>query len=236
MVSAEPEEAVRLTVLRGGWLTLTFVHWRYDPDVVQSLLPDGLTVDTHDRSAWVTLAPFLMADQRPPLLPTVGRLGTFPETNLRTYVRGPDGRDGLWFFSLEAANAMFVVSARAVVGAPYRRASLSIDEREDVITYAGVRRGGSPSYRLVVRPGAAIEPSERDVWLTARWRAYTRHLARLRQTPVTHEPWPLRAASVVELEESLTAAAGLPAPMGEPLVHYSQGVRDVRIGVSRVVR
>jgi uncharacterized protein YqjF (DUF2071 family) len=212
------------------------VHWRHDPDVVQALLPDGLAVDTHDGSAWVTLAPFLMADQRPPLLRTVGRLGTFPETNLRTYVRGADGRDGLWFFSLEAANAAFVVGARAVVGAPYHRASLSIDEREDVITYAGVRRGGSPSYWLVVRPGAAIEPSERDVWLTARWRAYTRHLGRLWQTPVTHEPWPLRAAGVVELEESLTAGAGLSAPVGEPLVHYSEGVRDVRIGVSRVVR
>ncbi len=73
------------------------------------------------------------------------------------------------------------------------------------------------------------------MWLTSRWRAYTRHLGRLWETPVTHEPWPLRAASVLEVEESLTAAAGLPAPVGEPLVHYSDGVRDVRIGVSRVV-
>lgn len=236
MVSAEPEDAARLAVVRGAWLTLMFVHWRYDPEVVQALLPDGLVVDTYDGSAWVTMAPFLMADQRPPLLRSLGRLGTFPETNLRTYVRGPDGRDGLWFFSLEADNAAFVMAARAVVGALYFRASLSIDEREDVITYAGVRRGGAPSYRLVVRPGAAIDPSERDVWLTARWRAYTRHLGRLLQTPVTHEPWPLRAAAVVELEETLTAAAGLPAPAGEPVAHYSEGVRDVRIGMSRAVR
>jgi uncharacterized protein YqjF (DUF2071 family) len=236
MVFAEPEEAVRFAVVRGAWLSLTFVHWRYESEVVQALLPDGLTVDTYDGSAWVTMAPFLMADQRPPLLRTVGRLGTFPETNLRTYVRGPDGRDGLWFYSLDADNAAFVMAARAVVGAPYYRASLSIDAREDVITYAGVRRGGSPSYRLVVRPGAAIELSERDVWLTARWRAYTRHLGRLWRTPVTHESWPLRGATVGELEESLTAAAGLPAPVGEPVVHYSEGVRDVRIGLTRAVR
>jgi uncharacterized protein len=234
MASAEPDEQVRFPVLRGGWLTMSFLHWRYDTSVIQAVLPEGLEADTYDGSAWVTVAPFLMADQRPPLLPTIGRLGTFPETNLRTYVRGPDGRDGLWFFSLEAANAAFVGGARAVVGAPYHRASLSIDERQE-IRYAGVRHGGSPSYRLVVRPGAALEPTERDVWLTARWRAYTRHLGRLWETPVTHEPWPLRAAKVSELEETLTAAAGLPAPVGEPLVHYSDGVRDVRIGVSRIL-
>jgi len=235
MAAAASEETVRTAVLRGGWLTLSFIHWRYDADVIQAMLPEGLAVDTYEGSAWVTLAPFVMADQRPPLLRTVGRFGTFPETNLRTYVRGPGGRDGLWFFSLEADNALFVLGARAVVGAPYHRASLSIDERDGVITYAGVRRGGSPSYRVVVRAGAPIEPSERDVWLTSRWRAYTRHLGRWLETPVEHEPWPLRGATVLDLEESLTAAAGLPAPEGEPLVHWTEGVRGVRIGMSRVV-
>ena len=235
MPAAASEETVRTAVLRGGWLTLSFIHWRYDADVIQAMLPDGLVVDTYDGSAWVTLAPFLMSDVRPPLLPTTGRIGTFPETNLRTYVRGPRGRDGLWFFSLEADSAPMVLAARAVVGAPYFVGKLSIDERDGVITYAGVRRGGSPSYRVVVRAGAPIEPSERDVWLTGRWRAYTRHLGRWLETPVDHEPWPLREATVLELDESLTAAAGLPAPEGEPLAHWSEGVRDVRIGMSRVV-
>ncbi len=103
------------------------------------------------------------------------------------------------------------------------------------MTYAGVRRGGSPSYRVVVRPGAAVEASEHAVWLTGRWRAYTRHVGRLFETPITHEPWPLRAATVVELQQTLTSAAGLPEAVGEPLVHYSDGVRDVRVGVSRIV-
>ncbi len=257
MASAEAEEQVRFPVLRGGWLTISFLHWRYDADVIQAMLPDGLEVDSYDGSAWVSMTPFVMADQRPLFLPTAGRLSryvrssvrvpprgtsdtrrridTFPETNLRTYVRGPVGRAGIWFFSLDAASAAMVLSARTFAGVPYHRGELSIDESDGVMTYAGVRRGGSPSYRVAVRPGAPVEPSEHAVWLTGRWRAYTRHVGRLFETPITHEPWPLRAATVVELQETLTSVAGLPKAVGEPLVHYSDGVRDVRIGVSRII-
>ena len=234
MASAEPEEMVRFPVLRGGWLGISFLHWRFDPDVIQAMLPKGLEVDTYDGSAWVSMTPFLMADQRPPLVPT-SRLGTFPETNLRTYVRGPRDREGIWFFSLEAASAAMVLGARTFAGVPYHRGTLTIDERDGLVSYAGVRRGGAPSYRVVVRPGAAVQASEHDVWLTGRWRAYARHVGRLLETPVTHEPWPLRAATLVDLEEKLTSAAGLPAP-GEALVRYSDGVRDVRVGVTRPVR
>jgi uncharacterized protein YqjF (DUF2071 family) len=235
MASAEAEEQVRFPVLRGGWLTISFLHWRHDADVIQAMLPDGLEVDRYDGSAWVSMTPFLMADQRPLFLPTAGRLGTFPETNLRTYVRGPGSREGIWFFSLEVASAAMVLSARAFAGVPYHRGSLSLDESDGVMTYAGVRRGGSPAYRVVVRPGAPVEASDHDVWLTGRWRAYTRHVGRLFETRITHEPWPLRAATVVELQQTLTSAAGLPEAAGEPMVHYSDGVRDVRIGVSRIV-
>ncbi|GAB2860547.1 hypothetical protein GCM10027074_29730 [Streptomyces deserti] len=53
----------------------------------------------------------------------------------------------------------------------------------------------------------------------------TRHLW---ETPVEHEPWPLADATVDVLEETLTTAAGLPAPLTEPVVHFSPGVRHVR--------
>ncbi len=71
------------------------------------------------------------------------------------------------------------------------------------------------------------------MWLTSRWRAYTRRLGVLWETPVEHEPWPLTDATVDVMEETLTTAAGLPSPVGEPLVHFSKGVRHVRLGASR---
>jgi pimeloyl-ACP methyl ester carboxylesterase len=37
----------------------------------------------------------------------------FPETDVRTYVVGPDGREGLWFFSLDAARLEPVLVAHS---------------------------------------------------------------------------------------------------------------------------
>ncbi|OPG10943.1 hypothetical protein B1R27_00010 [Streptomyces sp. GKU 895] len=110
---------MRLSALRAGWLTQTFLHWAYAPELIQRLLPDGLTVATYDGHAWVGLTPFVMADVRPPGSPVA--LAALPETNLRTYVRGPGDREGLWFLSIEVASPVMLAGrhrrARAVAAA-----------------------------------------------------------------------------------------------------------------------
>ncbi|MFJ8085788.1 YqjF family protein [Streptomyces sp. NPDC096205] len=222
---------MRAPVLRADWLRQTFVHWSFPPDSVQALLPEGLTVDRYEGAAWVSLTPFVMADVRPPGVPAlVPGLPTFAETNLRTYVRRPDGRNGLWFLSIEVAFPPML--AARLVGAPYHVGTLRVSEGGGALTYEGARRGGDPFYRLVVRPGEPLAPTERDLWLTSRWRAYTRRLGMLWEIPVEHEPWPLANAVVEGLQETLTSAAGLGPPAAEPLVHYSEGVRHVRLAVS----
>ncbi|MFE2263604.1 YqjF family protein [Streptomyces griseosporeus] len=233
MVAYGAEQRVRLPALRAGWLTQTFVHWSYPVEAVQALLPEPLVVDAYEGAAWVGLTPFVMADVRPPGVPAgLPGVPTFPETNLRTYVRHPGGRDGLWFLSLEVACPL-MLAARAV-GVPYHPGSLHATRRKETVAYSGRRWAGGASYRLVVRPGGPVErPTERDVWLTSRWRAYTRRLGLLWETPVEHEPWPLAGAGIEVLEETLTASAGLPAPSGEPVVHFSEGVRHVRLGAPR---
>jgi uncharacterized protein YqjF (DUF2071 family) len=232
VVAYGAEQRVRLPALRAGWLTLTFVHWPFRPEAVQALVPEELVVDEYEGVAWVGLTPFVMADVRPPGVPaTVPGLPTFAETNLRTYVRHRHGRDGLWFLSLDVASPLML--AARVIGAPYHLGTLSVFADGDTVSYTGSRRRGWVSYRLVVRPGSPVEPTERDIWLTSRWRAYTRRLGMLWETPVEHEPWPLAGAAVDALEETLTTAAGLPAPLGEPVVRFSEGVRHVRLGPSR---
>ncbi|GAB2611452.1 YqjF family protein [Streptomyces capparidis] len=226
MVSREPEQRVRLPLVWSGWLRQTFVHWAYPPDAVQALLPRGLTVDTHGGAAWVGLTPFLMS---------VPPLAAFPETNLRTYVRRSGGVDGLWFFTLEAANPL-TAAARTAIGAPYHVGRLGITARGGTVTYTGAGLAGGAGYRLTVRPGGPAGPSEHAVWLTGRWRAFTERLGVLVETPVEHEPWPLASCAVEHLSETVTAAAGLPPPRGEPVAHYSEGVRRVRLGLPHPVR
>lgn len=232
MVAYGAEQRVPWPALRAGWSTQTFVHWAFPPEVVQALLPAELTVDAYEGSAWVGLTPFVMADVRPHgVPPALPGLPTFAETNLRTYVRHRNGRDGLWFLSIEVACPLML--AARTIGAPYRLGTLNISRDGGGVSYSGARRGGGAFYRLVVRPGNSIRPTPRDVWLTSRWRAYTRRFGLLWETPVEHEPWPLADAVVKVLEETLTLAAGLPAPRSEPVVHFSPGVRHVRLGFSR---
>jgi hypothetical protein len=62
----------------------------------------------------------------------------------------------------------------ALAGPAGRRAgapapgALLVDEYDGIwfLIYSGTRRGGAPSYHLVLRPGDPIQPSDRDIWLT----------------------------------------------------------------------
>jgi uncharacterized protein YqjF (DUF2071 family) len=233
-------------MLRASWDTLTFVHWPVPPEQLQGLLPRGLTVDVYDGAGWVGLVPFVMANMRPlgvpdlrgdvsilpgmKRLPRLRDLSSSPETNLRTYVRGPDGRDGLWFLTLDIGSAFLATAMRAGVGAPYHHARLTLEREGNTYTYTGERVRGSESYRLEIQVGEPIVTSDFQTWLTGRWRAYTAHLGRLLVTPVEHEPWPLRQARLVDLEQNLTHSVGLPHLPEPPVVTFSDGVRKVRIG------
>ncbi len=220
------------------WDRLTFVHWRYDPAVVQRILPTGLEVDTFDGEAWVALVPFEMQRVRPPWGPAVPYLTTFPETNIRTYVRGPDGGRGVWFSSLEITRILSVGVARSVFHVPYTWARMRIDERGDELGYVSERLWPAPRgarSRVVVRPRGPAEATPLLEFLTNRWSAYTTdHAGRVLRAPVAHEPWPLRNADLTALDQDLVEAAGLPTPTGEPLVHYSPGV-TARVGWARPV-
>jgi uncharacterized protein len=95
----EPPVLASRVVMRQQWMELAYFHWAYEPEIVQRLLPPGLTVDTFEGQAWVGLIPFEMRRIRLGPTPTVPWLGSFTEINVRTYVRDAAGRCGVWFFS-----------------------------------------------------------------------------------------------------------------------------------------
>lgn len=111
-ISEYPPRSVKWPVMFQRWDSLTFLHWRYPPEVISPLLPRKLELDTFDGTAWVGLTPFVLTGLRPPGFPAIPWISRFPEMNVRTYVRGPDGERGIWFFSLEAARIAAVIGAR----------------------------------------------------------------------------------------------------------------------------
>jgi uncharacterized protein YqjF (DUF2071 family) len=98
-------------------------------------------------------------------------MGSFPETNVRLYSVGPDGRRGVVFCSLDAARLLPVLAGQAGPRLPYRWSRMRIRRRGDVISYASRRRwpGPGPRLELVVRVGERLDrPSDLEHFLTAR--------------------------------------------------------------------
>jgi uncharacterized protein len=220
-------------VMRQRWERLTFLHWPFEPAVVQALLPPGLHADTWDGAAWVGLVPFFMRVATPGghRVPWVSN---FCETNVRSYVRDDAGRTGIWFLSLDAARLGAVVTARVTYRLPYFWSSMRLDRRGPDIAYRCQRRWPGPraASRVRVTVGEPFSPdelTERDHFLTARWMLFSVAGGGHSFARACHRPWPLYRARVGRVDDGLVTAAGLPAPQGEPLVHYSPGA-DVAIG------
>jgi uncharacterized protein len=220
--------------MRQDWRLLSFLHWDYPPTVLASLLPERLTLHLFDGKAWLGLTPFLVDGLRPPFLPPIPWISRFPEINLRTYVLGPDGEPGIWFFNLEAARLVAVAGARTFYGLPYRFASMSVDRKDSLMDYKSKRFLDDVLFRARIRIGSRISAGAFENFLTARFRLYTTLAGKLAFADVEHEPWPLYQADLIELQESMISSVGIPAPQTGPLTLFSPGVR-VRVGPPRIV-
>ena len=153
------------------------------------LIPAGLELDTFDNAAWIGLVPFEIFDC--PGIPH------FPETNLRTYVVGPDGTPAVWFFSLEAARVLAVIGARLGYHLPYFWAKMAVSSENGVIHYQSRRHWPHDPHAITdirVHPGELFEPgelSDLDHFLTARFQLYAASGENLHRAQIDHAPWPL---------------------------------------------
>lgn len=216
------------------WTNLLYLHWSYDPSVVAPLLPPGVEIDEFEGRAWVGLIPFRMEGLGLPHLAPLPLVGSFPEVNVRTYVRCGDRR-GVWFFSLDIDRYLPAVVARATYHLPYCTGDVTHRRDGDTLTTRVVRTWPKPvaSGSITAIVGDPLDPDDDDPldrFLTARWGliSSTRR-GGLRYAPVSHSAWPLHRAWATQVDAGLVEAAGLPAPEGEPRALWSPGV-DVRIG------
>jgi len=237
-LSATCPDPIERGWLRNDWHELTFLHWPYDPAVVQALLPDGLTVDTFDDQAWVSLVPFHMRRAGPTRLSSIPYISSFWETNVRTYVIDSHGNRAVWFLSLDCVRLPVVAFARWTIGFPYFWAPMSVQIDTPRRRYVTERRRWprrpAASTVVTVDVGEQIEPTELDVFLTARWGTVAESFGRLWFHPVDHEPWTLHEAQLIELTDTAMTAPGLPTPSGDPIVRWAQPVharfaRPVRV-------
>lgn len=209
------------------WGDLTFVHWPVEPDSVAHLFPPGTRPDIFsDGMTYVALVPFAMSGLGFRASRSVPYFGAFLETNVWLYSIDDAGRHGLLFQTEEAAR-LAVVQFGRLFGYPYRWAKMRMTRSGDRITYHSARRRPLRRLqsRLAIVVGEVVEPTPLEVWLTARWGSHIRKAGRTWWLPTEHEPWVLRTAEIIELDDELLAAIGV-WPAGPPLrALFSPGVR-----------
>ena len=220
-------------VMRQWWRDLLFVHGRVDANVIRRLLPAGVEVDEFDGSGWVSYVPFGMHDIAFAGTPPVPYLGTFPEVNIRTYVRH-EGVPYVWFFSLDIPRFLPVAVARSVFALPYMYSAVHHGRIGSIVTSSTKRRWSDAAAHSVARIGDVADTDDLDVFLTARWGLLTATRRSLVEARIHHEPWVLHDAELLEFDERLSAAARLPDWEPER-VTYAPGL-PVTVGAPRRVR
>jgi uncharacterized protein YqjF (DUF2071 family) len=195
------------------WRNLLFAHWRVSHDALRPHVPAQLELEEHDGSAWIALTPFRVTGLRLRGIPPLPFVSSFYELNCRTYVHAPDGRPGIWFFSLDASSAAAVSAARRTYRLPYRHARI---ETTGGSFRAATEGGGAfvAHYRGVGSPAPAAHGTL-EYFLTERYCLYAGD-GELR-AEIHHAPWPLQPADA-QVEHRGIAPVELD---GEPIFHFS---------------
>ena len=221
------------------WHDLLFAHWPVDHATLRALVPAAFEIDRFEGQAWVGVVPFRMTNVAPRLVPALPWLSAFPELNVRTYVRG-NGRAGVYFFSLDAANPVAVAVARTLVHLPYFTASMACEQNDGWIRYRSERtsRGAPPAkFAARYRPmGPARPPLAKTLehFLTERYCLFTMDKAgKAYSLDIHHPPWPLQAAEAEITSNTMADAGGIRLPAIQPLLHFSKRQDMVGWGIRK---
>lgn len=227
-------------VMYQSWRKLLFLHWEFDPAEIQKLLPDGLTVDTFDGSAWVGIVPFYMRNIRPVWSPSTPYISNFLELNVRTYAFDEKGNPGVWFLSLDASRLLAVQVARRFFHLPYYWAKMSATEADSGINYES-RRFSDPEKRTssfqYCETGTAAPANEEtlEFFLVERYLLFSQTKTKgIATGQVHHTPYQIQPVDASNDCDALFELNGLSVP-GRPPDHalYSEGV-DVEVFPLRI--
>jgi uncharacterized protein YqjF (DUF2071 family) len=223
-------------VMRQSWRELVFVHWQNDPDLIQSHLPPGLSVDTFEGKAFVGFVPFLMRNIRPRFCPAVPGISNFLELNVRTYVYDKHKRPGVWFYSLDASQALAVEIAKKFFHLPYHKARMEAKFSGKTLHYSSLRKGCPESELTTANytPGSPLpapQPGSLEYFFLERYYLFSWNPGQkqLYSGRVHHSPYPAFEVEVDHLQPKVMEYSDLFPTEGQaPHQVYSPGV-DVDI-------
>jgi uncharacterized protein YqjF (DUF2071 family) len=215
-------------VMTQTWHELLFAHWPVDAEMLRGKIPAGFELDIFEGQAWLAVVPFRMSNVAPRGVPALPWVSSFPELNVRTYVRVAD-TPGVFFFSLDAGNPVAVGAARTLAHLPYYTAEMTVDAQNGWISYNSRRTSsGAPAaaftarYRPVGEPHPPVDGTL-EYFLTERYCLFTvdsdYHALQL---DIHHPPWPLQKAEADVTVNTMADACGIRLPAVKPLLHFAR--------------
>ncbi len=213
-------------IMKQTWHDLLFMHWAMAPEIIRPLVPPALDLDMYEGQAYLAVAPFWMSGIRTRFLPPTPGLSSFPELNVRTYVRYKDV-PGVYFFSLDAGNLTAVRVARAAYGLPYFHAEMSVKSLGETYQYSSRRLQNlrPAEFRGRYRPVTPPTPREKgslEHFLTERYCLYAVRGKGVFRAYIHHLPWPLQDAEAEIELNTMPQAAGIELPSDRPLLHFAR--------------
>jgi uncharacterized protein YqjF (DUF2071 family) len=132
---------------------------------------------------------------------------------VRTYVRYGEQR-GVWFFSLDAAHRLGVWVARRLWKLPYYYAHMGWETpAPNEIVYTTTRKARPRPYARVRYQFSGepreTEPNTLEHFLVERYTLLTAYRGEIYRGEVAHLPYAIQPATLLELEQTLTDAAGV---------------------------
>ena len=194
------------------WEQTFWAHWPVPLADVRARVPDELEIEEHEGSAWLGIVFFRVRALRARGALPVPGISTFLQLNVRTYVRGPDGLPGVWFFSIDASSRLAALGVRRIYRVPAFHARMALDAVGDW-QEADCVRVGEPGrvFAARYRPTGDTfhpEPGSLESFLTERYRIFTADA----RAEMHHDHWLLSPA---EAEIELASIAPF-APSGPP--------------------
>jgi uncharacterized protein YqjF (DUF2071 family) len=180
--------------LSARWKNLLNLTYEVPPELLEPHCPDGVELERSDGHSFVSLVAFDFTDTRVLGVPWPGHR-TFPEVNLRFYVRHGDQRGVVFLREFVPRRAVAWI-ARALYGEPYVRAPMSSEQRlgPDRRSFSLRLDYGGRSHELRVTADSHSthvppEDSPEHFFKEHAWGFGTDRLGRTRRYRVDHPKW-----------------------------------------------
>ena len=220
---------IRSFALNQEWRHLSFLLWIVDKKYILPYIPKGLELDTYNNNAYISTIPFLMKDVMPRFLPSLNYISTFPEFNIRTYVKYKN-KSGVFFLTLDAQSKITCLFAPYAYGLPYRYAKGSVQSKNMTYSWRSKRLSDSAELKGYCKPFGEHMTASRgslEEFLFERYCLFTLINNNLCIGYVAHKPWVYQIGKAKLEINSFTGAynLGIKNLLMPDLVHISDGVK-----------